>query len=386
MTARDNLTQIEGYDRVLDEVKTARRYGADYRTMKGEVARVLDLLHPKSLRLRVSEVIEETPSTKTLRMVSETGYLPPFEAGQYINLFAEVAGVRTSRPYSISSAPSETAYYDVTVRAQQGGFVSDHLLSRVKAGDRFEAAGPAGQFRYNPLIHGKELVFIAGGSGITPFMSMIREATDRGLDRAMHLIYGNRVEGDIIFHNELKERAARHKNFTYTPVISEPSKGCVALTGFMSAELMKKVLSGVQGKNFFLCGPGALYDFCMPELGKLGVPENRTRREMFGAPTDITADPGWPRGVKAGTRFSIKVKGKGDVSALAHEPLLVSLERAGFTVPVLCRSGECSMCRVKLLSGKVFQPRGAHVRASDLKYGYVHSCAAYPIEDCEVLL
>ncbi|HPJ40416.1 MAG TPA: 2Fe-2S iron-sulfur cluster-binding protein, partial [Spirochaetota bacterium] len=54
--------------------------------------------------------------------------------------------------------------------------------------------------------------------------------------------------------------------------------------------------------------------------------------------------------------------------------------------PALCRSGECSLCRVKLLSGKVYQPRGAHVRASDLKYGYIHSCAAYPLSDCEVLL
>ncbi len=386
MTAQNVHQKIEGYDRVLEEANTAKRYGVDYRVMKGEVARVLDLLHPKSLDLRVSEIIEETPSTKTLRLVSENGYLPPFEAGQYINLFVEAAGVRTSRPYSISSAPNQTAYYDVTVRKQEKGFVSTYLLSRVKAGQCFESTAPAGQFRYNPIIHGKDLVFIAGGSGITPFMSMIRETTDRGLDRKIHLIYGNRIEKDIIFHKELKERAERHKCFTYTPVISEPTKSCKELTGFISAKLMKKVLKGAQGKNFFLCGPGALYDFCMPELESLGVPAGRVRREMFGAPVDITAHPGWPAGVKGNARFTVKVKGRGDVSALAGEPLLVSLERAGFKVPVLCRSGECSMCRVKLLSGKVYQPRGAHVRASDLKYGYVHSCAAYPVEDCEVLL
>lgn len=386
MTAKDIHAQIEGYDRVLDEVKAARRYGTDYRTMKGEVSRVLDLLHPRTLNLRVSEVIIETPSTKTLRMVSEKGYLPPFEAGQYINLFVETAGVRTSRPYSISSAPGMTAYYDITVRRQKGGFVSDYLLDQVKPGDRFESSGPAGQFRYNPLIHGKDLVFIAGGSGITPFMSMIRDVTDRGLDRTIHLLYGNRTGDDMIFHDELKERAARHSNFTCTPVISEPEEGCRELTGFISAELMKKVLRGVEGKNFFLCGPGALYDYCMPELGTLGVPLNRVRREMFGSPVDITSDPGWPGEVKRGTRFAVKVKGKGEVSALAEEPLLVSLERAGYIVPALCRSGECSLCRVKLLSGKVFQPGSAHVRASDLKYGYVHSCAAYPVSDCEVLM
>ncbi len=386
MTTKDIFSKIDGYDRVLDEIRAARRYGTDYRAMKGEVARVLDLLHPRALKLRVSEVITETPTTKTLRMVSDTGYLPPFEAGQYINLFVDMQGVRTSRPYSISSAPSETAYYDITVRKQPGGFVSDYLLGGVKPGDRFDSSGPAGQFRYNPLIHGRDLVFIAGGSGITPFMSMLREATDRGLDRNIHLIYGNRVEDDIIFHAELKARAARHANFTYIPVISEPSKACTELTGLISADLMKRVLGGVEGKNFFLCGPGALYDFCMPELEKLGVPARKVRREMFGAPVNITAEPGWPSGVKADTRFTVKVKGKGELSALAGEPLLISLERAGHVIPALCRSGECSLCRVKLLSGKVYQPENARVRASDIKYGYVHSCAAYPVSDCEVLL
>lgn len=378
--------KIEGYGRVLDEVQSARKYGADYRTMKGEVARVMELLHPRALKLRVSEVIVETPSAKTLRMVSESGYLPPFEAGQYVGLVVETAGVRTSRPYSISSSPAQTAYYDLTIRRQQGGFVSDFLLDRVKAGDRFQASGPAGHFHHNPLIHGRDLVFIAGGSGVTPFMSMIREATDRGLDRAIHLVYGNRNESDIIFRDELAWRAQRHAAFTCTHVISEPSNGYTGLRGLITAEVLGRAIGSAEGKTFFLCGPAALYDFCMPELAKLGAPANRVRREMFGAPLDITASPGWPDGVKAASLFTVSVRGKGDIKALAGEPLLTSLERAGIVVPSLCRSGGCSKCRVKLVSGRVFQPRGARVRASDIRYGYIHSCAAYPITDCEVML
>ncbi|RPI93371.1 MAG: hypothetical protein EHM32_08080, partial [Spirochaetales bacterium] len=72
--------------------------------------------------------------------------------------------------------------------------------------------------------------------------------------------------------------------------------------------------------------------------------------------------------------------------AKAGEPVLTALERAGIVVPALCRCGECSMCRMKLLSGKVFQPRGVLLRKSDRDSGYIHSCAAYPLTDLEIML
>ena len=67
-------------------------------------------------------------------------------------------------------------------------------------------------------------------------------------------------------------------------------------------------------------------------------------------------------------------------------PLITSLERHGIVIPTLCRSGECSLCRTKLLKGKVFQPEGAKLRKSDRLFGYIHPCMAYPISDIEVLL
>ena len=74
------------------------------------------------------------------------------------------------------------------------------------------------------------------------------------------------------------------------------------------------------------------------------------------------------------------------LEARAGESLLVSLEKGGLVVPSLCRSGECSMCRLKILSGKVFQPPGVPVRKSDRQFGYVHACAAYPLSDLEILI
>ncbi len=386
MSSKDFMQQIEGFDRIREEMRICRKYGIDYTVEKGRAAHLMEMLHPRVLHLRVGAVIRETATASTLRMVPVDGYLPPFQAGQYINLFIEKNGVRTSRPYSISSAPHQTGYYDITVRRVENGFVSDILLDTVKPGDEFESTSPSGNFYYNPLYHEKSMVCLAGGSGVTPFMSMIREVTDRGLDRTIHLIYGSRGEDDIIFHEELKDRAARYGNFVYAPVISEPSKSCSELSGFINADLMRKVLRDTGSKTFYLCGPSGMYDFCMPELEKIGIPARRVRREMFGPPRDITAEPGWPKEVSGAAEFSVSVRGGKAVKARAGESLLSALERAGVVVPALCRCGECSMCRVKLLSGRVFEPRGVLLRKSDRACGYIHSCAAYPLSDLEIML
>jgi len=383
---RDFRPEIEGYAEIRGEIEVLRRYGFDYSSHKGRVDQVLNLLHPKKIRLQVSEIRDETQTAKSFRLVSPDAYLPPFQAGQYINLFVDVAGVRTSRPYSISSPPSQSGYYEIAVRRVEDGFVSNYLLETVKVNDRLESTGPSGNFYYNPLFHGNDLVFLAGGSGITPFMSMIREVTDRGLPRKIHLIYGSRKPDDMIFGQELQEKAKLHENFKLTSVISEPPEGFEGFTGFISAKLMKDVLGSMEGKTFYICGPEAMYTFCLPELLKLQVPARKIRMEVFGPPKDVTAQPGWPETVNGDARFQVAIKGGKAIEARAGEPLMISLERARIVIPASCRSGECSLCRTKLLSGKVFQPPGAKLRKSDRTYGYIHPCFAYPLENLEIML
>ncbi len=84
--------------------------------------------------------------------------------------------------------------------------------------------------------------------------------------------------------------------------------------------------------------------------------------------------------------FQVMVKGRKKINARAGEPLMISLERVGIVIPASCRSGECSLCRTKLLSGKVFQPPGAKLRKSDRTYGYIHPCVAYPLENLEIMV
>jgi len=384
------LEQLDGYDAIAAQVEISRKFGVDYTHTKGEVAACVDRYHPSRLALRVARIVEETASTKTLRLVSPTHYLPPFQAGQYIALFLEFDGVKTSRAYSMSSPPHNRGYYEITVRRVLDGLVSCHLLDQVQVGDTLTASGPTGCFYHNPVFHDSAMVYLAGGCGIAPIMSMIREVAECGLDRSIHLFYGNKQADDVIFHEELVRIASECENVRYTPVIEEEGgaldPACAPRAGLITGDLIQEVLGDVAGKTFYLCGPSAMYDFCCSELAALGVPARKMRREIYGAPRRVSECPGWPSDVTEDATFEVTVNGDKTIPAQAGESLLTALERAGYAVPSVCRSGECSLCRVKLESGNVFQPEGVLLRASDREYGFIHSCAAYPLQDLAVSL
>jgi Na+-transporting NADH:ubiquinone oxidoreductase subunit NqrF len=214
---------------------------------------------------------------------------------------------------------------------------------------------------------------------------MIRELADKNLGRRLHLFYGSRIEDDVIYRAEINRISLAHRNFTWDMVISEPAHSFRGFKGFINAGLIKERLDDLDW-TFFVCGPEAMYQFCLPELGKLSIPARKTKVEIMSAPKNIVLHPGWPENVKAGDVFKVAIKGRKTISAPASEPLMISLERAGLAIPALCRSGECSLCRTKLLSGRVYQPNGVKLRKSDRAFGYIHPCMAYPITDIEILL
>ena len=230
------------------------------------------------------------------------------------------------------------------------------------------------------------MVCIAGGSGITPFMSMIREIIDCGLDRTVYLFYGNKTTDDIIFGAELTRVSERFENIHYLPVIEEAPADYGGACGFITRDVIRAALEDIEEKSYFICGPMGLYEFCLPELETLGIPRRKIKQEMYGAPPNIWEHPGWPADISPDDTFSVNVKNGKQINAKAGETLLSALEKNDIVVPSLCRSGECSMCRVKILSGKVYQPAGVPVRKSDRQFGYVHSCMAFPMSDLEILI
>lgn len=378
------LGTLEHGQQIMENIRVMRSVSAD-KLPTDSVARPAEAIHRKELKLVVQSVMDTGKQAKIFRFVSEDGYLPPFEAGQYINLFTQIEGVRTSRPYSLSSSPKQRAYYEITVARTRDGFVSDYLLDQVKLGDRFTANGPAGVFRYQPVFHSKKSLFLAGGSGITPLLSMTREILDAGLDRDVVMLYGCRNPEAALYHEELTAYTAAFPNFRYHLVVSDPVENWDGERGFLDEALIRRLVPDFAQRTSYICGPQVMNDFCKSALEAMGVPEKKIRREMFGARRDIQNEPSWPAELTGNEVFTITVGDK-KIPAKSGEPVLVALERAGVRVNVCCRSGECSLCRVKLVSGNVFLARGMLRRYADEKYGYIHSCKAYPMGDIEIML
>jgi ferredoxin-NADP reductase len=383
------LLDVREYRRVAKNRKALREpgQGRDYtlERFRDVVNRVVSRIHPKRMNLRVVEVLPQTATAKTFRFERVDGPLPPFRAGQYVNVMVSLDGVRTSRPYSISSAPMAERL-ELTVRDKPGGFVAPYLFNGLKVGDVLETTGPAGHFYHEPLIDGEGLVFLAGGSGITPFMSMIRDTVQWRRTLRITLLYGSRTPEDVIFRGELDNLAATYSNFTFCPVISEPPEGYGGVRGFLDSKLIAQFAGDIRGKTFYVCGPRAMHDFCKAALKEMEVPQRKIRYELYGAPDDVSKEPGWPEGLSEDMVFEVDVAGKKMILAKAGEPLLNAFDRSGLVVPALCRSGECSACRIRLLAGKVFVPSQATVRESDRKAGYIHSCISYPIDNLKIRL
>jgi len=383
------LLDVREYRRVAKNRKALREpgQGTDYTHEKFRevVQRVVSRIHPKRMNLRVVEILSQTATAKTFCFERVDGHLPPFRAGQYVNVIANVEGVRTSRPYSISSAPMAERL-ELTVRDKLGGFVAPYLFNKLKIGHVLETSGPAGHFYYEPLIDGKDLVFLAGGSGITPFMSMIRDTVKRQRPLKINLLYGSRTPEDVMFKKELEKLAAAHSNFSFSLVISEPPEGYGGMRGFLNSKLIAEVVGDIKGKTVYVCGPRAMHDLCRASLKEMEVPQRKIRYELYGAPDDVSREPGWPDGLSRDMVFEVDVAGKKMILAKAGEPLLNALDRNGLVVPALCRSGECSACRIRLLAGRVFVPTQATVRESDQKAGYIHGCVSYPLDNLKIRL
>jgi len=386
MNIQEYLNHVEGYADALQERRMLERHAGDLTLPRDFAESVVARLHPARIPVTVAEIRRETPTAKTFRLVARGGYLPPFRAGQYVNWSITVGGVRTGRAFSIASPPNERGFYEITARRQEGGFVSPFLLDEVREGDEFTISGPAGTFYHEPLIDTDDLVLLAGGSGITPFRSIIRETVERNLPRRIWLLYGSRVPDDIIYRSELRAIARRHTSVRVRFILSEAPPGHRGPRGFLTAEAIRRFAGPPEGKTFYLCGPEAMYRFVGAELERLGVPRRRIRREASGPPADVSLEPGWPADIRPGRTFAVTVRGRGTFPARAGEPLLNSLERSGFVVPSLCRSGECGCCRMKVLSGRVFLPDRAAVRESDRWFDHVHACLAYPLSDLEIRL
>ena len=384
MKVKSFFEDVGGASRVAKFRKEAIEGASAVPVTVDPINAVARALHPDlPLRLTVTKIADVSPTARTFRLEPEEGKLPVFQAGQYASLLFDVDGTNTCRPYSISSAPFEARgehpFIEITVRKKGETFVPEFLFTDVKIGSKLLGNMPFGQFYYEPLRDAKKVVALAGGSGITPFYSMAREIAYGKLDCQLTILYGSAKSDDIILKDELE--ALNCPNVNVVHVLSD-EPDWPGEKGFLNRDVIKKYADG--DVTYFICGPQVMYEFVGKELAALEVPRRRIRREVFGAPRDITRFAGYPMDA-AGKTFSITVRRgirEDVIPAKATESVVVALERAHIPILTDCRSGACGYCRSQLVSGDIFVcPEGDGRRMMDKEMGWFHPCSSYPVSD-----
>ncbi|MBR3154612.1 MAG: hypothetical protein IKF10_06380, partial [Lachnospiraceae bacterium] len=287
------------------------------------------LLHPDFQKLVIAEIIDhpEAVSKTYIFKAKDGGPLAYFRAGQYISLKMKIGQSFISRPYSICSAPKDAleGMLAITVQSKADGFAADYLLANAKIGDEFTASGPQGNFYYEDLRDAPHVIALAGGSGITPFLSMAKAIADGTEDFDLTIIFGNWTEDSILFKDELEELAASCDKIKILHVLSDEDKEYYE-HGFITADLVRRLAP--EEYSVFVCGPRAMYRFLESELPKLELPEKYIRREIMGVAKDISEIPGYPEGA-AGKCFTLTIRQDSNeytIPANSEESILVAIE------------------------------------------------------------
>lgn len=357
--------------------------------VKGDFAinRNAKALHPDFLTLVVEEIIDRgSADAKTYVLKSKDGKaLPYFRAGMYLNLKLPLDGSLVTRSYSLCSSPKKAleGKYAITIRSNPGGFAADKLLAELKVGDEIISSCPQGFFYYEDLRDCPTVIGLAGGSGITPFLSMAEAIADGTEDFNLVLLFGSRDKANILFKDELDEIAKKTDKFKVIHVLSDAEEEGFE-HGFITAELIRKYAPAGEEFSVFLCGPDGMYRFLKPEIEKLGLPERLFRRKLIDVTKSVWESEGYPAECKDKV-FELTVKQGAEeykIPCNANEPVLVAIERAGIKAPSRCRSGECGWCRSKLISGTFFVPAENEMRRwADIEYGYIHPCSTFATSD-----
>ena len=334
-------------------------------------------LHPGMMDVELTAVrpVAEGMVELTFKRLDAEAF-PFFRAGQYVSLQGRVGESVVSRPYSIVSSPRQALANELVLGVADAGFFSGWLNREAKPGDRFRMSEPTGEFHYETLRDKKQIVCIAGGAGITPFISMARSMADKDEPYEMILFYGARDEAHLAYQAELDELCQK-TGLRVVYVLSDEEKSGFA-HGFITADLMEQFVD-IKECTFFLCGPKAMYDFIDSQLASYQLPVKAVHR-------DATCCPNLK--IDAPRTFRLTVHIRDEVftmDAAEHETLLTAMERAGVPAPNKCRAGGCGYCHSKWIAGEFRIAEGRDGRReADRKFGFVHPCVTYPLSDMEI--
>ena len=317
-----------------------------------------------------------------------------FTQGQHLTLKETIAGSEQRRSYSICAGPSD-GELRVGIRKVPGGLFSTWLNESLKVGDTLQVMTPEGRF-FVPLdaSASRHYLGIAGGSGITPILSIMKAVLSAEPNSRFTRIYGNRKLRSTMFLEELEDLKNRYlSRLTLHLVFSQESTDLPLYGGRIGREKIGEFLGTLVDPasidHAFVCGPHGVNDEAEAALLAAGVPGERIHIERFGIPDAAGVKTVQPArdGDAADAQVTIIRDGVQSVIDFhAHQGnVLDAAAAAGLEVPFSCKSGVCCTCRAKLLEGEVRMERNFALEKHEVAAGFILTCQAHPLTERIVL-
>ncbi len=324
--------------------------------------------------LVVSDINEETSQAKSFTFKIEDKYrrLFNYQAGQFLSLRLPYDNGYLDRCYSLSSSPEEDKALKITVKRVTDGRASNLLNDSIKTGDIIDIAPPSG--RFVPTTNRSPITLFAGGSGITPIISIIKHTLSKtSLD--VRLFYTNSTQDQIIFEQELSELCRRYpKRFHCHHHIS-------ANKGRVNESAIKHFVADNTQHDFFICGPSPFMDLTENTLQTLGVSNQAIFLERFIADAESTLDVEPPISSDIASFDAILDGEQHTVPYLPGKTLLESMLAHDLKPAYFCQKARCGMCMVTKQNGDVVMRNSDILSKSDVEQGKILLCQSLPLSD-----
>jgi ring-1,2-phenylacetyl-CoA epoxidase subunit PaaE len=343
-----------------------------------------------SRSVKVTKVVRETDDAVSIYLTEADGSPLEFRSGQFLSVDVSLDGERCRRAYSLASPCIPGAPRHITVKRIAKGRVSNHLNDTIREGDELAVLGPSGNFTVEPRsVNERHLIMIAGGSGITPVMSILETVLRMEPRSRVTLIYGNRGWQDVIFRDRLAALAAEFGDrLVVDHVLEHAPEPWSGGRGLLSRDVLEARLQalGIHDdglQRYFLCGPTPMMVAAHETLQARGIAPSRIAEEKFTRP-EARED------AKGSDQIELVVVSKGGFEhGIQVEPGQTILEAglaAGIEMPFSCAMGGCGACRVRLTDGEVQMEEPNCLSRAEREQGYVLTCVGRPRAQSSILV
>ena len=352
------------------------------------------LFHP--LRVKAIEPDTAEAVIVSFEVPADLQQVFGFTQGQYLTLRHEIDGQDLRRSYSIC-AGLDDGELRVGVRKVRGGVFSNWINASLKPGDTIQVMAPQGRF-FVPIEPGsaRHHVGIAGGSGITPILSIMKTVLAREPHSRFTLIYGNRQLQSTMFKEEIEDLKNRYMTrLVLQHVFSDEHTDSPLGFGVMNrekiSEFLRTLVPAASIDHVYICGPFQMNDEAETALLAAGVPEERIHIERFGVALPSGAAAGevgavvheaLPGDAKQARITIVRDGLQREITFTEGQPsILDAASAAGLEVPFSCTSGVCGTCRAKLVEGEVRMERNFALDKNEVAAGFVLACQAHPLTE-----